>query len=245
MPLLQSHCLAPVLLLAGLTSNLYAVDGISLIDQNRALAGNVTPRDTPGFPVSITQPGSYKLSGNLIVPDGSMTVIEISSDFVTLDLNGFSIIGPVDCSGGFPCNGVSTGYDIGIGIKAGGLSTHHYFNLTIRNGTIHGMAGSGIYLAGDSIVVEDMHVRSNGWYGMYLSRNVIFGPGAQSCVIVRHNTVQLNGSRGIVLQAGLVVDNAVSLNGGDGIAVSLEGTVARNVSNNNGRYGLLLGSYVG
>jgi hypothetical protein len=36
----------------------YAVDGIVLIDQNRALAGNITPGDTAGFPISITQPGS-------------------------------------------------------------------------------------------------------------------------------------------------------------------------------------------
>ena len=42
-----------------------AVDGVTLIDQNKALAGSVTPGDTPGFPVTISQPGSYRLSGNL------------------------------------------------------------------------------------------------------------------------------------------------------------------------------------
>ncbi len=38
-----------------------AVDGVVLIDQNRALAGNVTPGDTPGFPVTISLSGSYRL----------------------------------------------------------------------------------------------------------------------------------------------------------------------------------------
>jgi hypothetical protein len=39
-----------------------------LIDQNRALAGNVTPGDNPGFPVTLSLPGSYRLSGNLTAP---------------------------------------------------------------------------------------------------------------------------------------------------------------------------------
>ena len=53
-----------------------AVDGVILIDQNRALAGNVTPGDTPGLPVSITQPGSYKLSGNLTLPNMGQNVCQ-------------------------------------------------------------------------------------------------------------------------------------------------------------------------
>ena len=54
----------------------FAVDGVVLIDQNHALAGNVTPGDTPGFPVTISQPGSYRLTGNLIVPDANTTAIQ-------------------------------------------------------------------------------------------------------------------------------------------------------------------------
>ena len=72
-----------------------AVDGVVLIDQNRALAGNVTPGDFPGFPVTISRPGSYRLSGNLEVTDPDITAIEITADHVTLDLNGFSIQGPL------------------------------------------------------------------------------------------------------------------------------------------------------
>src|SRR3954468_7937478 len=80
-----------------------AVDGIILIDQNKAMTGNVTPGDAPGFPVSITQPGSYRLTTNLIVADPNTNGIEISANHVTIDLNGFAIIGPADCSSGFPC----------------------------------------------------------------------------------------------------------------------------------------------
>jgi hypothetical protein len=35
--------------------------GVVLIDQSRALAGNVTPGDNSGFPVTISQPGTYQL----------------------------------------------------------------------------------------------------------------------------------------------------------------------------------------
>ena len=79
-------------------TSLFAVDGIVLIDQSHALAGGITPGDAAGFPVTISQPGSYRLSGNLIVPDMNTTAIVITADGVTLDLNGFSIMGPVVCT---------------------------------------------------------------------------------------------------------------------------------------------------
>ena len=39
-------------LLAALACPIYAVDGVVLINQSAALAGNVTPGGTPGFPVT-------------------------------------------------------------------------------------------------------------------------------------------------------------------------------------------------
>jgi hypothetical protein len=74
-----------------------AVDGVVLIDQNKALAGSVTPGDLPGFPISIKQPGSYRLAGNLTLPDANTSGIEINVQNVTLDLNGFAILGSVTC----------------------------------------------------------------------------------------------------------------------------------------------------
>src|SRR5690348_7192989 len=75
-----------------------AADGVILIDQAAALAGSVTPGDAPGFPVTLSQPGSYRLSGNLTVPDADTTAIQITADSVTLDLNGFTIAGPGGCT---------------------------------------------------------------------------------------------------------------------------------------------------
>jgi len=54
--------------------------------------GVLPPGDAAGFPVTISEVGSYRLTGNLSI--GSTDAIEITADNVTLDLNGFLIIGP-------------------------------------------------------------------------------------------------------------------------------------------------------
>src|SRR5882672_6643872 len=109
-----------VCILAAISSSLYAVDGVILIDQNRALAGNITPGDAPGFPVTISQSGSYRLSGNITVPDANTTAIQITAAYVTLDLNGFSIIGPTVCTPGpTTCAPVGQGNGIQAGSESG------------------------------------------------------------------------------------------------------------------------------
>jgi hypothetical protein len=197
----------------------FAVDGQVLINMSTVLAAG-------GFPFRINQAGSYKLSGNLTVPDGNTTAIVIAHDNVTIDLNGFSIIGPVDCSAGIPCAGA--GSITAHGIVAGTDSpVQPYFNITIRNGTIQGMGADGVHLLGDSILLEDLHIRSNGLSGI-----VVRSPGpasSTSAVIFHHNTVQLSGSYGIKAYAGLITDNTIS-DSFIGIIVEVGGsTVARNV----------------
>src|SRR5436309_3680687 len=134
----QSSWLA--LVWAGLSCTLYAVDGVVLIDQNRALAGNVTPGDAAGFPVTISVSGSYRLSGNLTVPDANTTAILITAEDVAIDLNGFSILGSTVCSG-FPTSCSPTGS--GHGITGGAVK-----NISAFNGDIRGMGAGGIFIGG-------------------------------------------------------------------------------------------------
>lgn len=161
--------------------------GVTLIDQRNASTGKVTPGDAPGFPVTITQPGSYLLAGNLTVPNANTTAIEIASDHVTLDLNGFAILGPVDCSGA-TCVGTGTGR--GVVTAPPGQATPR-FNITVRNGTIQGMGQDGIRLYGDSNLVENVSARSNGFNGIDLRNS--FDEGAST---VRHSIAQRNGIAG-------------------------------------------------
>jgi hypothetical protein len=137
---------------------IFAVDGQTLINQSTVMSAG-------GFPYTITQAGSYKLSGNLIVPNGNVSAIMIAHDDVTLDLNGFSIIGPVDCSvTSNPC--ANSGPQMGHGIVAGtDLPVQGYFNITVRNGIISGVGADGVHLLGDSIRVEDLRIRNTGLSG--------------------------------------------------------------------------------
>ena len=203
-----------------------AVDGQKLIDMAKVAAGGLTPGDTPGFPVTISQPGSYKLSGNLTVPNPGTTAIEIAASHVTLDLNGFAILGITDCSSGLsPC--VNAGNGVGIVTRGGAR-----FNITLRNGTIQGMGREGILLHGDSHLVEYMHVRSNGGDGISIR-----GGSDKGSSIVQHNTAQRNSGNGIVLGRGLVSHNVADVNG-SGI-VLVVGTVSHNVATQNVVNGLL------
>src|SRR5262245_5267299 len=79
-------------------SDARAVDGVVEINQARALAGGVTPGDDPGYPVTITQAGSYRLTGSLSNPIGQSAIL-INSIDVTLDLGGFEVASTNVCSG--------------------------------------------------------------------------------------------------------------------------------------------------
>ena len=78
-----------------------------------------------GFPVWINDPGSYRLTGDLVPPPG-VSGIDIFADDVTLDLNGFSISGSGE-----------VGTADGIGFSTS--------NVEIRNGTVSGFLRHGIF----------------------------------------------------------------------------------------------------
>ena len=94
----------------------FAAEGQILINQASVMAAG-------GFPYKITQPGSYKFSGSLVVP-ANTTGILISALNVTLDLNGSSVTTPQQLFQG-------AGTYVGIG-ATGALG------VTIRNGMISG-----------------------------------------------------------------------------------------------------------
>ena len=118
---------------------------VMLIDQKAAASG-ATPGDAPGFPVTIAQPGSYRLISNLVVPDGGTTAIEITADNVTLDLNGFAIKGPNVCTPNPTRCTISGG--AGIGVKAVHPTAASPANVRVMNGTVTGMGGHGIRMLG-------------------------------------------------------------------------------------------------
>lgn len=212
-----------------------AIDGMTLIDQNKALAGNVTPGDTAGFPVSITRSGSYRLSSDLIVPNADTTAIDVTTaaGSVTIDLNGFSISGPVVCTGSSaanpPTSCTPTPTDPNIFGPGSGIRAAPSTALTIRNGTIRGMGRNGIFVFNaPQTRIEGMTIVENGAEGIFAG-----------LATVDNNLVEGNLKNGILFNQGIVRGNNVGRNGGDGIvSTGIGGIVTGNNLHRNGGVGL-------
>jgi hypothetical protein len=245
--ILAAAALAMLLGFSGPLSLVHGADATSIlaiqINQSRALLGGVTPGDAPGFPVTITEPGGYVLTGNLTV-DADTTAIEIMADDVSVDLNGFAILGPNVCSGSpvTMCTHNGTGQP-GQGIfaplvrleEADGKAvlgkqerTRARTNITVVNGTVQGMGADGIRIGLNSRV-EDVHVSNNGGDGIR----------TETGSVIRGNTAFQNRVNGISSGGGSVVlENTASSNGTTGLLVGRASSVIGNATRDNGDFGI-------
>lgn len=190
------------------------MDGVALINTSTVAAAG-------GYPYIISQPGSYKLSGNLQARDKDTDVIRIDTDNVTIDLNGFSILGPAVCTA-FPCA------NEGLGKGIASDPSRRTMNIIIRNGTIQGMGGTAIYLNTDNSLVEYMQIRDNGGSGIFVA-----GEG-----VVQRNNIDRNDGYGISIAVGVVTENKATRNGLDGLSCLTTGTISPNVALFNRLFGI-------
>ncbi|MEM1092699.1 MAG: hypothetical protein AAGB27_15850 [Pseudomonadota bacterium] len=157
--------------------------------------------DSAGLPVTITEPGSYRLTTNLSTSSTSVDIIEINADNVTLDLNGFTIQGPAECTiSGGSTNCTSTGTGNAIDVNGDRVS--------IENGTIVGAAADGIMAAGSfsDLRVANLTVRGCGSDGIL----------AAASGSIRDSVFAANGAVGInVGFGGTYVRDTVSYGNGD------------------------------
>jgi hypothetical protein len=161
--------------------------------------------------ITISQPGSYYLTANLVITTANADGIVINSDDVTLDLNGFALI----------CTSVNGGEAIFYNSRRG---------ITIRNGRIVGgttqtggvftPAGwidgiDGNTLTGATARVSDVTVRGIRAIGITL--------GSSTMAVVERCSVDTCGTTGIL--AGSVLDSAVRNAGGIAIFVEYAGEI--------------------
>lgn len=209
----MTSLLVGVVLLSAMSMPTWAVDGVILIDQNKALAGGVTPGDAPGFPVTISLPGSYRLAGNLTVPDANTDAVVITASNVTLDLNGFRIRGA------------------GLAGTGKGVRSDFSNNITVLNGVIFGMGSHGIALGGSSAgtgnhLIEKVSSDLNGGDGIHIAYGRIVNSSASgnggdgiSAVggTISNVTVDTNNN-GVNALAGVIVSfSSMSFNQGYGL----------------------------
>jgi hypothetical protein len=198
------------------------------ISHARALAGNVTPGDAPGYPVTISVAGSFVLSSNL-APPGTCGAhgIDITSGYVNINLNGFAIVGPatncadgVRSSGWFTTvtNGNVSGFSVGLRLQG--------FGNRIERVEAHSNRGTGIQVGATSIITDSSAVHNQD------------GISAGSGALLLRNTASSN-QRGIVAGPGSnLLQNTARDNLGAGFQlVDGSAAYAHNVLLNNGSGG--------
>jgi hypothetical protein len=208
----------------GSSPDVFAIDGVKLITQASAMAGNVTPGDLPGFPVTISLRGSYKLASDLVLPAAHITGIEISASEVTLDLNGFSIVGV-----GQTWLYNFTGFVTGFGIVGSSSAT----NVTVFNGSVVDTAASGVKLGAHARV---QNVRVHNVRGVSTPFSSIFGPLESDGIVVGHgsivrdSTASGNAGNGILNGSySLITGNTTFGNVDSGIRANCPSNIAGNV----------------
>jgi hypothetical protein len=198
-----------------------AVDGVVLINQNKAIAGGVTPNDAPGFPVTISRPGSYRLATNLTVESGSVHAIQITSQRggVAIDLNGFTIRGPGEAGSGD-----------GVNSAVGNAAIGH---IVVMNGVIQGMGRFGVLVGGASRI-SNLQVIGNRFGGIRTLAGGLLGS------VVSGNSIESNGGAGIdSLGTGdLISDNTLWFNSGTGIFAGGACVVRNNAVTNSASDGI-------
>lgn len=225
-----------------------ANNGVLEINQVCAVNTGCFSGDTAGFPVTITTPGSYRLVSNLTLPDVNTDGIVVSTNDVGIDLNNFSIIGPVTCAGSpLIC---TPGSGTGRGV-AQTLTSNR--GISVKEGSIAGAGAHGVLL-GDQAVVTNVRVRWSRLVGINVGsgstisgntahQNASIGIFANSGSTISGNTAYQNGSGGIFTNSGSTVSNNTAYqNGATGIFAGAGSTVSGNTAYNNLGDGVVVGS---
>jgi hypothetical protein len=180
----------------------------------------------PRMPISsaftITNPGSYYLTTNILVASGN--AITISTNDVTLDLNGFAVAAGT----------------AGKGIVVPGAQR----NISIRQGMVRNCPSDGISAGTvNGGLFSDLVLANNGGGGLEAGPNCVVkncsaltnasGIGVGDGSMILHCTARGNTSGIGAGQYCVVTACVASYNGGDGIAVGLGSTVSDCLAANN------------
>jgi len=195
---------------------MFALCGLFYLAVNPFLSygidGQIKLTQPLSFPIVIDQPGSYVLTCNITVSTVQTNGIEIETDNVTLDLNGNTLIGPG-----------KEGSSSGDGIYASDRN-----NITIKNGTVRNLGGSGIVFTGANNQIENVKVYGNGFYGI-----------SATCATITGCTASYNGFHGITASESTINNCMVDSNDFHGISAS-SATVTNCTSSYNGSHGMYI-----
>lgn len=201
--------------------------GIIEINQDCALAG-CFPGDTPGFPVTITQPGHYRLSSHLATdPSQAAISANVPGGDVALDLGGYAVRGPYSCADTpvTACSGAGSATNgVSLVVRSG----------SVRNGVIagYGLRGLIVTTAGP-FLIEALTAaeNANGGVAVGMTSGAV-GVVTRDSRFIRNGGVGYNDALG-VNQAGHIENSFFLGNQFDGVRTST-GTILRSTFQDNG-----------
>jgi hypothetical protein len=171
-----------------------AADASAQAAQDSRAAINALP-GTPSSVHEITVSGNYYLTGDVVGQAGKSGIL-VSASFVTIDLNGFSVVG---------VPGSTIGIDFGSGVTLDGVA--------IRNGVVRNWAGAGIAASGAAIIrgvsLENVACAFNAGIGA----NLGVAARATNCVFSQ------NGGGGLALD-GVATNCVATSNTGNGFQIA-------------------------
>lgn len=195
------------------------------VEPRHAINSTNTPGDDDSN-FKITQPGSYYLTGDLTGQSGKRG-IEIATNDVTIDLNGFTLRGVTGALEGIACSAVTlTG-------------------IVVQNGIVRGWPSRGIDLiAGPSYGgrIEGVTAENNGLDGIKVGNEFIvmrctsinngqYGIMASSACTISNCSARGNGGYGFICTSTCAFsDCSAYLNGLHGFCSIFEGAAIRNCS---------------
>lgn len=165
------------------------------VEPRIAISAANTPGDVDSL-FKITQPGSYYLTGNITGVSGKHGV-KIDGDGVTLDLNGFELVG-------------AAGTLDGVRVVPGRRS------VTVRNGSLRAWRGAGLSAVGgpnaDACLYVDLRAVGNGTNENSYAIDVGGASNVVNCTAAFNLGTGFRGNNGTNIQGC-----SASGNGGDGI----------------------------
>jgi hypothetical protein len=161
---------------------------------------------------TIDKPGSYKLVRNLTFTGTSGSCLLITTNFVTIDLAGFTISGP----GVVGTNGISA-------MEANPPP----LGLAVRNGSIQGFGVGVLLVNAVGIIVEGLRVAQSVQAGIQIETGIVRGN-----TVVNTSSVSKSAGGGI-FAAGTVTGNFSGFSDGAGFVIAGGSTVIGNTATNN------------
>lgn len=212
------------------------------------------------LPYTISSSGFYFIDKDLSCATGSHG-ITITADHVTLDLMGFSLVGP---AGALTHNGIHMNGRTNVEIRNGTIRNFPNFGIgeidtggkghRIINLRTQSNISAGISVAGNSHLIKECSSAGNGGNGIYAAAygctitgntcydNGYHGINANTGSTVTGNTCYSNGITGVNTDACTVTGNTCYDNDNNGISSSGGSTITGNTCYDNHSGGMYAGT---